>query len=170
MKYKIGLSLIMLMLIPGLIFAQYRRQEKPVSISQELIRPNSNSFMGLSILDPSRLNMSHSFSMSFFSVDGKGVSQGLYLNTLTYQIANPLLVRLQWGIQSYPYNTLAKSHPAFQSGLFLSGAELQYKPSDKFEMKFQINQMPYYNRYGSGWYRNPYRASWDLFEPSNDNN
>lgn len=170
MKYKIGLSLLMLVLIPGLIFAQYRRQEKPVSISQELIRPNPNSFMGLSILDPSKLHMSHSFSMSFFSVDGKGVSQGLYLNSLSYQIANPLLVRLQWGIQSYPHNTLAKNHPAFQSGLFLSGAELQYKPSEKFEMRFQINRTPYYNHYGNGWYRNPYRSSWDLFEPSNDNN
>ncbi|MDZ7330445.1 MAG: hypothetical protein ONB31_00530 [candidate division KSB1 bacterium] len=170
MKAKFGIIFMMLMLMPGLIFSQYRRQEKPTPISQELVRPQSNPFMGLSLLDPSKLHMSHSFSMSFFSMDGKGVSQGLYLNTLTYQIANPLLFRLQWGIQSYPYNTLSKNHPAFQSGLFLSGAELLYKPSDKFEMKFQINQTPYYNRYGSGWYRNPYRSNWDLVEPSNDNN
>jgi len=170
MKYRRGISLVLLVVLPSLVIGQYRRQEKPVLISQELVRPTTNPFAGLSILDPNKFSMSHSFSMSFFSLDGKGVSQGLYLNTITYQIANPLLFRLQWGIQSYPYNSLAKGHPAFQSGLFLSGAELQYRPNDKFEMKFQIHQMPYYQPYDNSWYRNPYRSSWDRFDPSHQNN
>lgn len=141
---------------PYTVLGQLKSQDKPVQIKTEIIQPNQNSFMGLSIFNPSKFSMSHSFSMSFFSVGGKGVSQGLYLNTLSYQIANPLLLRVQWGIQNYPYNSLAKNNPAFQSGFFLSGAELQYKPSDKFEMRLQVNNMPNY-MYNNYWYENSYR-------------
>lgn len=144
------------------VFGQLKSQDKPAQIKHEIIRPNQNSLIGLSIFDPSKFSMSHSFSMSFFSIGGKGVSQGLYLNTLSYQIANPLLLRVQWGIQNYPYNSLAKNHPAFQSGFFLSGAELQYKPSDKLEMKLQFNSMPNY-MYNGYWYENPYRPYWNSF-------
>jgi len=137
------------------VWGQLKNQDKPIQIKQELIRPSQDKFLGLSIFDPSKFSMQHSFSMSYFSLGGKGVSQGLYLNTMTYQISSPLLLRLQWGIQNFPYNSLAKNNPAFQGGFFLSGAELQYKPSDKLEMKLQFNSMPgYYNSY---MYDNPFR-------------
>lgn len=154
-KYLIFIMLIVA-LVPYPVLGQLKSQDKPVEISQEILRPSQNSFMGLSIFDPSKFSMTHSFSMSFFSVGGKGLSQGLYLNTMTYQIANPLMLRLQWGIQNYAYNSLAKNNPLFQNGLFLSGAELQYKPSDKLEMRIQFSSMPNY-MYNSYWYDNSYR-------------
>ena len=157
MKKNVILIMLIVTLAPYTVSGQLKSQDKPVQIKQEIVRPYQDQYVGLSIFDPSKFSMSHSFSMSFFSVGGKGVSQGLYLNTLSYQIANPLLLRVQWGIQNYPYNSLAKNHPAFQSGFFLSGAELQYKPSDKFEMKVQFNSMPNY-MYNGYWYQNPYRS------------
>ncbi len=162
---KILISLVVIIsIIPLTVLGQLKRQDKPVQIKQELSQPFKDQFIGLSIFDPSKFSMSHSISMSYFSLGGKGVSQSLYLNTMTYQIASPLLLKVQWGIQNFPYNALAKNHPAFQSGFFLSGAELKYKPNDKFEMKLQYNSMPsyMYNRY---WYENPFRpyrrSIWD---------
>jgi hypothetical protein len=156
MKKSVILIMLIFALAPYAVLGQLKSQDKPTQIKQEIIRSHQNQYLGLSIFDPSKFSMSHSFSMSYFSVGGKGVSQGLYLNTLSYQIANPLLLRVQWGIQNYPYNSLAKNHPAFQSGFFLSGAELQYKPSDKLEMSLQFNSMPNY-MYNSYLYDSPFR-------------
>jgi hypothetical protein len=161
---KIYLSILLLAIIPFSVFGQLRTQDKPVAIQQELVRPQGNEFMGLGLLDPSRFTMSHSIAMSYFSVGDGSVSQSLYMNTMTYQIASPLMLKVQWGLQSFPHNTLAKNNPAFQGGLFISGAELKYKPSDKFEMKLQFNQSPYnmYNRYRYDSPFSPFRNSmWD---------
>jgi len=159
------LTLIVLSLIPYIVFGQLKRQDKSVEIKQEITKPFDNQFMELSIFDPSRFSMSHSISMSYFSMGGKGISQSLYLNTMTYQIASPLLLRVQWGIQNFPHNSLSQNNPLFQSGFFISGAELYYKPNNKFEMKFQYNRMPYSMYNNSYYYQNPFRpyrrSIWD---------
>jgi len=144
---KIMIIAVIALLLPIALFAQLKRQDQPVSIREELIKP-VNSQMGLSILDPSRLSMSHSFSMGYFSIGGRGVAQSVYLNTLRYQLASPLMLTVQWGIQQFPYNSFSKDSPAFRSGFFLSGAELKYKPSKNLEMSLQYSSMPnYYNPY-----------------------
>ncbi len=167
MKKNAFLIVLMISLVPYLVFAQLKSQDKPVQIKNEITQPIKDQFFGLSIFDPAKFSMSHSFAMSYFSLGGKGISQGLYLNTMTYQIASPLLLRVQWGIQNFPYNSLAKDHPAFQGGFFLSGAELQYKPNDKFEMRLQLNNMPgyMYNSYYYGYPNRPYGSTtWDWDE------
>lgn len=162
MNKKMLIILFLTLLLPTLLFAQLKSQDKPVELKKELLQP-ANQYLGFSLLDPSRLTMSHSVSMSYFSMGGRGLSQTMYLNTLQYQIANPLMLTVQWGIQNYPYNSFSKDNPAFQSGFFLSGAELKYQPNDKFEMKFQYRSMPgmynpYFNRDRFGISR--YRSSW----------
>ena len=156
MKKILPIILLVALLGSYPVFGQLKNQDKPIQIKQELMRPIQDRFLGLSIFDPSKFSMQHSFSMSYFSLGGRGVSQGLYLNTMTYQVSSPLLLKLQWGIQNFPYNSLAKNNPAFQGGFFLSGAELQYKPSDKLEMRIQFNRMPG-NMYNSYMYDNPFR-------------
>ena len=157
MLKKIVLLLILILsLIPYIALGQLKRQDSPAQIKEEITRPYGDQFIGFSIFDPARFNMSHSFSMSYFSVGGKGLSQSLYLNTMSYQLASPLLLKVQWGIQGFPYNSLAKNNPVFQSGLFLSGAELQYKPNDKFEVRLQFNSMPGY-MYNRNRYENPFQ-------------
>ncbi len=150
------LFVLLLIVFPAVVAGQLKIQDDPVQIRDEIIKPTSNPYFGLSLFDPAKISMSHSVSLSYFSLDGKGVSQSVYLNTLQYQIASPLLLTVQWGIQNYPYNSLAKDHPAFQNGFFLSGAQLKYQPSKNFEMIFQYNSGPgYYNRS----LYSPYRSS-----------
>lgn len=159
---KIIIAVSILVIIPSLLWAQLRRQDAPVQMKQELSRPYNDQFIGLGWLDPARFSMSHSLSMSYFSIGGRGVSQSVYLNTMMYQIASPLLLKVQWGLQNFPYNSLAKNHPALQNGFFLSGAQLTYKPSDKFEMRLEYSSLP---AYSPGMYRynnpfRPYQNSW----------
>lgn len=156
MKKILPIILFLIFLGHYPVVGQLKNQDKPIQIKQELMRPAPDRFLGLGIFDPSKFSMQHSFSMSYFSLGGKGLSQGLYLNTMTYQLSSPLLLKLQWGIQNFPTNSLAKNNPAFQGGFFLSGAELQYKPSDKLEMRLQFNSMPNY-MYNSYMYDNPFR-------------
>lgn len=161
---KFFLTIVLLAILPFSVLGQLKNQDKPVAIQQELVRPQGNEFFGLGWLDPSRFTMSHSISMSYFSVGDGSVSQSLYLNTMTYQIASPLMLRVQWGIQNFPHNSLAKNNPMFQGGFFLSNAELKYKPSDKFEMKLQFQQAPYsmVNPYRYDRFYSPFRSSlWD---------
>ncbi len=163
MKREIVVILILTLFIPCLLSAQLKSQDQPVQIKKELLQP-ANQYMGLSLFDPSSFSMSHSVSMSYFSMGGRGLSQTMYLNTLRYQIANPLALTVQWGIQNYPYNSFSKDNPAFQSGFFLSGAELKYQPNDKFEMIFQYRSMP--GLYNPSQYRDRfgfsrYNSLWD---------
>jgi hypothetical protein len=147
MKKQLAVFALLVLLIPCLVSAQLKSQDKPIQIKKELLQP-ADPYLGFSLFDPSRLTMSHSVSMSYFSMGGRGLSQAMYLNTMQYQISNPLSLSVQWGIQNYPYNSFSKDNPAFRNGLFLSGAELKYQPSDKFEMRFQYSQMPgLYNPY-----------------------
>ncbi|MDZ7260836.1 MAG: hypothetical protein ONB05_01770, partial [candidate division KSB1 bacterium] len=68
--------------------------------------------------------------------------------------------KLQWGAYHQPFGGLANNN-LLNKGLFFSGAELSYKPSDKFFIKLQYHSLPYgvYDPY----YRNYYRGR-DWFE------
>jgi hypothetical protein len=163
---KILILIIVTFIIPGIVFGQLKKQNEPVDIKNEISRPALNNLYLFSFIDPSKLTMSHSYSMSFFSAGGKGLSQSLYLNTLKYQISDPLSLKVQWGVKNYPYNSLAKNNPLFNSGLFFSGAELTYRPSDKLFMKLQYNAQPWNNYY----YGYPYRYRSNYFWDDDEEN
>lgn len=161
---KLLMMILVLSIVPTLVFGQLKRQSETVDIKNAIIAPLGNTLSGLGLIDPSKLSMSHSFSMSYFSFGENSLSQSLYLNTIRYQIANPLTLKLQWGIQNFPHNTFMANHPAFKGGPFISGAELDYRPTENIQVKLQYNTMPgYYNSY-----RNPYYSGfnnwWDTEE------
>ncbi|MFZ5516745.1 MAG: hypothetical protein ACOY90_08920 [Candidatus Zhuqueibacterota bacterium] len=169
--YKMLMSVILVIcLIPAIALGQLKIQDKATDVSSELRKTFPNQFSLFGFLDPSKFSMSHSVSMSYFSVGGSGIAQNMYLNTMSYQIADPLLLRVQWGVQNYPFNNLAKDNPLFQSGFFLSGAELNYKPSDNMEFKIQFSRMPgsMYNNYR--YYRDPFSIyNRSMFQDDDEN-
>ncbi len=158
MKKIIVLNILLLCFIPGMVSGQLKIQDKPVNVGGELRKPLQDQSLFFGILDPAKFSMSHSVSMSYFSVGGGGIAQNMYLNTMTYQIADPLMLRVQWGVQNFPYNNLSKDNPLFQGGFFLSGAELNYKPNENMELSVQFNQMPGYMYNNSRYYRDPFRS------------
>lgn len=155
MKKIVLLLVVLFCLAPAMVFGQLKIQDRPVNVSGELRSMNDQSLF-LGFLDPSKFSMSHSVSMSYFSMGGDGIAQNMYLNTMSYQIADPLMLRVQWGVQNYPFNNLSKDNPMFQNGFFLSGAELNYKPTENMEFNIQFNRMPGYMYINYRYYRDPF--------------
>lgn len=146
MKYIFALGMG-LMLFTGVAAAQFKSQaENQQSVSQSLVHPGSNinSFLGL--LNPDNFMMRHSFDLSYISSGGYGLSLASYTNSIFYKIADPLNVRMDVTLQGSPFGNYSGYQQSDLNKIFLSNAELNYRPSENVFIKLQYNQVPY-NRY-----------------------
>jgi hypothetical protein len=117
----------------------------------------SNSF-GFSLLDPSRLNISHSYSMSYWSGGGQSRSVGLYMSTLEYQFCKPLSVRVGLGYLHQPLGFTGVSGPG---GEFLPNVRLDWRPTDNMQFIIDYRTIPtstYDRGYGYGFHSPYYRS------------
>ncbi len=139
--------LFVLLSLPLLAQAQLKEKTKLPEFSQVGIRPYSNVILGF--LNSDRLSMNHTFSMSYMSMGSAGgMMVNSYMNTINYQISNPLFLRLNLGVMNTPYNSF--SNPALNNTQFFGGAELFYQPSDNSMIKLGVQVGPGY--YGPGYY------------------
>lgn len=109
---------------------------------------------GLSLIDPNRFSMSHSYTMSYFSSRGEGRMVGLYMNTMHYQFSNPLSLTVHVGYMHQPFAKTGTSHMA-DANAILSGFELEYRPAKNFFLKIAYGANPsLYNPYNRNrfWY------------------
>lgn len=128
------------------------------SASAALVRPGGGgsgvlggglgTFFGL--IDPDRFMMRHSLSYSYLSAGGTGLSMADYTNSMFYSIADPLDVRFDVTLQGSPFGPTAGAGRDELSRIYLSRAELNYRPWENFSMQFQYRQLPY------SFYRNPF--------------
>ena len=139
-------------------YGQFKTQTKTMDFSDRL-KTDQNSF-GILGIDMSRFSMSHSYSMSYLSAGGQGITQGLYLNTMSYQFAVPLTLTLQLGMAHSPFQGNNTAN-ILQNGFFVSGAQVKYKPTEKTTVQLEFRQMPY--QYYPGYYFSP-RSDADWFE------
>jgi len=135
--------IIAAVLLPALSFGQLKENQKLPPFSTLLTSPQaaSRGVIGLLGLNPSRFSMQQSYSISYMSYGGKGFSQGMYLNTMQYQVADPLRVQVQWGVAHQPFAS-AGLPGIYGSGLFLSNANVEYQPSDKLRIGLSIDSYP----------------------------
>jgi len=145
--------LLIIILLPIGVMAQFKTQAKPVGFADRL--KTDQSRFGILGIDMSRFSMSHSYSMSYMSMGGKGITQGLYLNTMSYQFSIPLTVSLQLGMAHNPFAGMGENGTAsiLQNGMFVSGAQLKYKPTENTTIQFDFRNMPYTNYYPGAYMR-----------------
>ncbi len=93
--------IVCLLILPTLAFGQLKQDGK-INMAQALTKPKT--LVGLIGLDPNKFSMSHSYSLSFTSFGGQSYNQGLYLNTMMYQLSNPIKMYFQFGI--FPDSTI----------------------------------------------------------------
>ncbi len=141
---------VLMILLPLVTFAQLKQQAEPVDIGQAIIKPGAGLLMG--ILNPEKFHMSHSFSTSFMSGGAGSAMVNSYMNTIQYQISAPLMLRLNVGLMSSPYNSFNKKLPALNSTQFFGSAELQYRPSKNTLLHLGISTFP-----TGSYYYSPYR-------------
>jgi hypothetical protein len=109
----------------------------------------------LPFIDISRLDMTQSYSIGFYSGGGFSGTQALYSNTITYQLAKPLTLTLNLSILHDP-GALWSDKSLGNTATFLPSGRLDWRPSDNFRMSIGIETRPaYYNGdyYNSGRYR-----------------
>jgi len=148
---KTRLKTLILIFMPCLVFGQYKSDTKAVDIATVLRTPVNagKNAVGILGLDPSRLDISQSYSMSYMSLGGQGFSQGMYLNTMTYHFKLPMTLSFQWGIAHQPFAG-SNDAPFLKNGPFISGAQFKYKPTKNTVIELEYNQNPY--GYGSRYY------------------
>ena len=154
------LIITLVFLVPCVCLGQFKIKTNRSANISTLDDPagRAQGLVSLVGLDPSRFSMSQSYQVGYLSSGSRGFSQGMYLNTMTYEFSIPLLVSVQWGIASQPLSGFGTS-PLMKSGPFISGTQLLYKPWKNTFIKLEYSQIPNSNSYG-GLYNRYNRYRW----------
>lgn len=127
--------------------AQFRANSEP-SVSQSLVRPSGsiNSFLGL--LNPENFLMRHNVSLNYMSFGGTSLSLASYTNSMMYKINSDLNLRADITLQGSPFGNGGSFSQSNLNKVFLSRAELNYRPSENFFLQLQYRELPM-NYWGS---------------------
>lgn len=107
---------------------------------------SSSHKSSFSLLDPSRLHMSQSYSFIYSSSRAGSINLGMYLNSIEYQISDPLQIRFDIAYLHSPGN-LVSGNGSLQDGQILPGLSLRWRPSKNFLFQFDYHEAPslFYN-------------------------
>ena len=160
---RICLLTIVFLLAAGLQLHAQLKTEEQSGVGQSMVRPaqSISSFLGL--LNPENFMMRHSISLGYYSAGGAGMSLASYTNSMFYKIADPLNVRVDLTLQGSPFGQSRLYSSGELNKLYISNAELNYRPADNMFIKLQYSQLPL-GLYGYGDYY-PYRTSPFLRDP-----
>ncbi len=153
LKKAFSLLTLAVALTPALCFAQLKRDAK-VDMATALTAPKLENLLGLAGLDPNKFSMSHSYSLSFSSYGGNSFNQGLYLNTMQYQLFDPLTVHLQLGVAHQPFGNQLQGG-SFKNELFISSAGFEYKPNRNLTLQLEYSRQPASFFYHNSPFRDP---------------
>lgn len=145
---KITVIFLVLVSIPA--FAQFRDNglDKP-SVKQGII--DQSGGLSLGFLNSENFLMRHSFSLSYSSFAGQGVSLGTYTNSMYYKLMNNLNIQMDVSFMYSPYSTLGKDFQKNLGGVYISRAAVNYSPFKDMQISLQYSNLPY-----TGYYYNPY--------------
>jgi hypothetical protein len=115
----------------------------------DLLNPEyrGNSVSGFSFLNPNRFSMRQSYSVGMSAGSFGTQSAGLYLNTLSYRLADPLTLSADIGFHTPFYSSLGGPASGFQnpglgSSLVLPHVGLEYRPSEHTSFSLHLFNGP----------------------------
>jgi hypothetical protein len=120
--------------------AQFKSDAEQPSVARSLVSPTTSVSDFLGILNPENFSMRHNVSLSYMSLGGTSMSLASYTNSMFYKISDPLNVRFDVTLQGSPYMQ-SPNQSAF-NGVFLSRAELNYRPWENCFIKVEYNRLP----------------------------
>lgn len=106
-----------------------------------------SSVSGFSLLNPSRFSMRQSYSVGFSSSSFGSQSAGLYLNTISYRLADPLTLTADVGFHTPFHSTIGPNaggfrNPGLGSSLILPHVGLEYRPSENSTLSLHFFNGP----------------------------
>jgi hypothetical protein len=98
--------------------------------------------------------MRHTLAYNYMSAGGSGLSMASYTNSMFYKIADPLNVRFDVTLQGSPFGSTAGMDRNALNKIYISRAEMNYRPWENVYLQFQYREMPYspYRNYFDPWY------------------
>ena len=156
-RLMVGAVLVLLFGV-AVASAQLKSQlAEETRVSEGLVKPAEPSLL-LGWFDPSKFQMHHMFDISYQTMGGQGISLTTYTNSMTYEFANNLNARADVSMSYSPYNSFTSFNGKKNdlSSIYLSRAEVNYKPWDNVLVQFQYRQLPYgsyYSPFNDPWYR-----------------
>lgn len=131
------------LLVTAKSYSQFKRttDDEP-KVSDSFIRPETDSDL-LSFFNPDNFKMRQSFSMSYMTMGGQGLSLGTYTNSMMYKFSNSVDARVDVSLQSSPYSTLDQRLQSSLTGAFLNRAEINYRPSDNMLLRVSYQKVPF---------------------------
>ena len=132
-------------------FAQYRDNGLNKPEIKDGITNNNSSGNFLGFFNPDNFLMRHSFSLSYTTFGGNGITLGTYTNSMFYKLMNNLNVQADISMTYSPYSSFGKDSQNRLSGIYLSRAAINYTPFKDMHVTFQYRNLPY-NGYYSPFY------------------
>jgi hypothetical protein len=129
------LSLVGSLFCLSLILAQAQASDTNFS-SKDLLGVKSDT-KSLSLLDPARLRMYHSYTFSYFSGAKTSGSFGVYTTTLKYQLSNPLSLTLSLNYLHQPLSVFGRDDLRVKNDV-LPNFQLHYRPNNKFSLWINV--------------------------------
>lgn len=150
---KIKLFIVLLFLSAGFATAQFGNNEIPdPPIKDAITNGNSNNNLLFGFFNSENFKMTHNFSMSYVNLGSNSMALGVYTNSMFYRISDPLTVQLDVSLTNSPYNSFGKQFQNDFNQIFISKAQINWKPAENFNIMIQYrnipNSMGYYNPYG----------------------
>ncbi len=97
-----------------------------------------------SLFNPEKLKMRQSYSLWYSSSSRGSQSLAMYLNSIEYQISDPLKLQLNLGYLHRPGAVARSGVAALENGKLLPGISLSWKPSENFFLRLNYQQSPVY--------------------------
>lgn len=147
MKTAMVMFFILLVLSVSLPAQSLLEEKKPVTSADAIGTSRiDNKF---SLLDLSRLEMRHSYSVSYFSAGGSGTTIAMYMNSMKYRISNPLTLKINLAWVHQPGALFSKNRGTpTDYGKILPSFTLEYRPSEKFYFELGYHSYPALMYYG----------------------
>lgn len=143
--------IFIIFIIPVLLAAQFKSEgEKKVNILSGIYNESPSS-LSINFFNPENFSMKHSMSMSYSSFGGQGIALGVYTNNMSYKISEKMNIEADISVVNSPYSTFGNDLSKSINGVYLSRAQINYKPADDFFISLQFSRLPYYNSYYSGY-------------------
>jgi hypothetical protein len=138
----LGKTVFILLLFTTIAVTQFKSQpEARSSAGEALIRPDDGGLL-FGWFDPSRLTMHNSYSLSYTTSGGKGYSLGALTSNIGYQFSNSLSAQFDVSLLHSPFNNLGGNFANDISGIYLSRAAINYRPSKDLFFQVQYQQLP----------------------------
>lgn len=149
-KMAVSIGFLAVMLCVTTASAQFKTSIEPRStVAESILKSDDGGFL-FGLFDPNNFSMHHSFSLSYMTAGGQGMSMGMYTNSMAFKFSDDLDMKADISLMASPYNTLGKQYQSSLSGLFLNRAELNYRPWKNTLFQIQYQQVPANYMMGSG--------------------